>query len=127
MTKPITRTYRENVCQKCQERPPKKKIVQVPVKTCRKVKPKYQPTKPTYKPTESPYKPTEPPYKPAWFTTEPPYKPTKPICEPLYEEECEDIPKMECHTSYEDNCTDEPKEVTKNFKSIFLNINLLDN
>ena len=116
MTKPITRTYRENVCQKCQERPPKKKIVQVPVKTCRKVKPTYKPTKPTYKPTKPTYKPTE--------ST---YKPTKPICEPLYEEECEDIPKMECHTRYEDNCTDEPEEVTKVFESIFFNANLLDN
>jgi hypothetical protein len=38
----------------------------------------------------------------------------------LYEEECEDIPKMECHTRYEDNCTDEPEEVKKVFKSINL-------
>ena len=42
VTKPITRTYRENICQKCKDSPPKKKIVKVPVKTCHRVKPKYK-------------------------------------------------------------------------------------
>ena len=90
VSKPVTRTYRQNVCQKCHKRPPTKKYIKLPVRECHQEEPKEICT-PKY----------------AEECTDVPEK----VCKTRYEEKCIDEPKEICKPTTTKECRQEPMQV----------------
>ena len=90
VSKPITRTYREKVCQKCRQRKPKEVVIKVPKEECF-----YENQPPICEPT---------------YEKECKDVPEK-TCKTKYKENCTDTPKEKCKPVSRKKCRQEPMQV----------------
>ena len=90
VVKAVTRTYRHQICQKCQKSPPKKQVIEIPVKKC-------------YREQSDPI--CEPEYDQECQKV-----PDK-VCSTSYEEDCTDVPEEICQPYLGKECRIEPMQV----------------
>ena len=90
--KPITRTYRQKVCQRCEKRPPRAVQVKKPYKDC------YY---------EEPQQKCRPIYKEECTDVE------DKICSIEYKEECQDVPEEVCQPVERQKCRQVPMQECK--------------